>query len=76
MTKIKALHAQGASAAAILDLAQTDSEVQAELVRLLERNLDRSDDPVILSSQARFAMRLSTAAKTTNAAKGARHSEL
>lgn len=76
MTKIKALHAQGASGAAILQLAQTDSEIQAELISLLERNFDRPDDPVILSSQAQFAMRLPTAARTTNAAKGVRHSEL
>ena len=72
MTNIKALHAQGASATAILELAHTDPSIHKELSRLLERNLGRSDDHVTLSSQARFAMRLSTA----STAKGVRHSEL
>lgn len=72
MTKIKALHAQGASAAAILELAHTDPSINAELIRLLERNLGRSDGTLTLSSQARYAMRLSSA----GAAKGVRHSEL
>lgn len=72
MTKIKALRAQGASAAAILEMAHTDLSIHDELIRLLERNLGRSDDPVSLSSQARYAMRLSSA----STAKGVRHSEL
>lgn len=72
MTKIKALHAQGVSAATIIELAHTDASIHGELIRLLERNLGRSDDPVTLSSQARYAMRLSSA----GAAKGVRHSEL
>jgi len=41
MTKIKALHAQGASAATILKLAHTDPSIHAELSQLLERNLGR-----------------------------------
>ena len=72
MKQINALHAQGLTSEAILNLAHSDSAIRAELVRLLEQNLRSGDDSTVLSSQARYAMRLSTAARSS----GVRHSEL
>jgi len=72
MTIIEALHNEGRDIATILDLAQTDDAVRGELERLLESHLAQKDKSSTLSSQARFAMRLSTSSKP----KGVRHSEL
>lgn len=72
MTKIKALHDEGLNIDTILDLAQTDRAVRGELMHLLERYLAQKDKSSTLSSQARFAMRLSASSKP----KGVRHSEL
>ena len=72
MTKIQTLHTQGLSASEIIECAQADTDLQAELACLIETSLEPSRSPMTLASQARYAMRL----PSMGTAKGVRHSEL
>lgn len=72
MKEINALRAQGHTSEQILEIANSEPKVRAELVRLIEQNLSRPAAQGTLASQARFAMRLSN----NQASTGVRHSEL